>query len=173
MSSLPCLRSGTTLCGKGGGWHPVRDGRSGCSRRQSQSTGSCHVGAARWFQAPRRPWPATMWSVRRQRDRGQCYGSGRSRRWFDKLNAKKCSDPSAMTGHGWIDLDRGVFYRRRRGPPGDEKTDTAGSVAPRAFSALATLETTRATVRRRMEQGAGRQHRKGLQQCGDGCQPRP
>jgi hypothetical protein len=46
-------------------------------------------------------WPATMWSVRRQRDRGQCHGSGRSRRWFDKLNAKKCSDPSAMIGHGW------------------------------------------------------------------------
>ena len=57
-------------------------------------------------------------------------------------------------GRGWIDLDRGVFYRRARRGEGDKEAKPPVPLPPELLAPSAALETAGAALRRRMERRA-------------------
>jgi hypothetical protein len=75
-------------------------------------------------------------------------------------------------GCGWIDVERGVFYRRPARRLETKKTSAPGSVAAWPVGASAALETAWADLRRRMEPRAGHGRQEGIRQrrgrCGAG-----
>jgi hypothetical protein len=70
--------------------------------------------------------------------------------------------------HGWIDLDRGVFYRR---PAGRRETKKRQPPVPLPDGTSAALETAWTTVCSRMEWRAGSKRGQGIRECGRQCRP--
>jgi hypothetical protein len=63
-----------------------------------------------------------------------------------------------VSGAGYIDLDRGVFYRRPAGKRETKKRQPPGPIAASTVGTPATLETARTAVCRRVEWPLGKEH---------------